>query len=200
VNAPGEDGPVVAGTSVEIEALLEPGERLLWEGRPTRYRPELRIDALRGLCLLGFALCSAVLLARGDRGALVFGFVPVTVSSIDAFFAILLALTELLRFASWRAGRYGITDRRVLATGTVLRYAAPPGQGIKTARFERVRRELPLRAVAGAAISGRDLLVDGGPGRLIRFEDIDDPEAALSMLEAARSQGGLPPAPTGAAP
>jgi hypothetical protein len=79
-------------------------------------------------------------------------------------FVVLCAVDDLWRLAAWRARRYGITDRRVLAfdahARTLEEVARPP---------DEVRLE-------------KAALVVVARGKTLRFEGISDPEAARSAL------------------
>jgi hypothetical protein len=179
-----------------IESVLAPGERLLWQGRPTGYR--ISWAAFVGyLVVLGScALLTGWLVWQ--RGALSsfddsFGIPSPTLlilyNGVDlkpatgiliqydslriphplAVGALLVATCELLRFAAWCGRRYAITDRRAIMAGALGK-----------------PQELPLTdAVKGMARAGQ-LLIESPIGRM-SFEGLEDTEAALFWLNEVTS-------------
>jgi hypothetical protein len=174
----------------EIEDVLDPGERLVWEGRPVGYPriPRRRallygvfVVALVSLPLLALLWPAPLSMTSMTRTTTISWFtitvsfagttsfsgtsVPVTGTSsapgpvILGFAAALIAFSELQRLAHYRARRYGITDRRVLALDRKGRVTAA------------------ARGAHEPALEERTLAF--GP---VRFEGIADPEAARSAL------------------
>ena len=174
----------------EIEDVLEPGERLLWEGRPVGYPRLTRgygliygflvvsLVSLPLLALLSPLPMNATILTKTTTvswfsitvsftgtGTFSGASVPVTGTAsapgpvILGLAAALIAFSELERLAHYRARRYGITDRRVLAMDRKGRLTAA------------------ARGAHEPAVEKRALVF--GP---VRFEGIADPEAARSAL------------------
>jgi hypothetical protein len=164
---------------MEIEDLLEPGERLLWEGRPIGYPPLLP----RGGCVIhvlpAILLTLACLLypplimafptsGRGPSVAL-----PFLGSSTHVLALLVLApiaLGEATRIVQWRRVRYGISDRRVLVVGLTA-----DGLGLH-------RVEVARSTIARVSLRGRDVVIEGSWPLPLRFAQLADPEAARSAL------------------
>lgn len=182
----------------EIESVLEPGERLLWEGRPTRWPPRiwrhvalivLVVALYTGVVALGIRMASRPLAFMPAGGTstgtvkweLFGGSVGVTRTETWAgpggtgtattgFHALsplaippLAVAIEIVLIARWRARRYRVTDRRVIAIG-------------------RGKLEELARPITDARVEKRALIVRSGEGKLA-LEDLDDPEAARSAIE-----------------
>jgi hypothetical protein len=165
--------------TVEIESVLARGERLIWEGRPSGY-PPIRFHLKSRLAFAAFVLVFIALHlnARGTRAAVpILSFGTTLPNPLVSFF-LAFVVNELVTFKAWRTQRYGITDRRILAisltgSGTLLHW--------------------PVSEMRDAMIRGRRLVFIGSLSRPIRFERIEDPEAALSAFNEARSST-TPPA------
>lgn len=179
---------------MEIEDVLEPGERLLWEGRPsgtpTRFRQTLMVYAV---LVVGLAALTAWVLDADTRGYATRSF-QLGIGTIEATgstttpsssgatelpnplsIVLLFAAFELWHIATWRARRYAITDRRAFAVDE------------KGRRLGSIARE----SVERVSVEGRSVVIEG-PERQVRFEGLDDPEAARTALEQAPLR---PPAP-----
>jgi hypothetical protein len=172
----------------EIEQVLEPGESLVWEGRPAGYqRPRgwylaiyvaftgillaLPVIFFLGPYLLARLASSTVTVAHvvsfytvtftitGTGGGNFFGTFQVPGPVIVGFVVSFIAFAEVERIAHLHARRYGITDRRVIALD------------------RHGRTTEAARGAHEAKVEKRALVY--GP---IRFEGIADVEAARSAL------------------
>jgi hypothetical protein len=182
----------------QVEDVLQPGEKILWEGRPIGYpRPSCR----RALAYLGFflillwipLLCIALTVSQVKKGMgkiqvtplrlLVWGTTPAgqTVSfdmpgpvPFLGFFIAVLLWEELHRIGEYRSPRFGITDKRVIAMRWRNSYAWP---------FTRYKVEAVERGhTRSAEVRGRDLVVERDRGPPFVLEALADPEAARSAL------------------
>lgn len=174
---------------------LQPGERLLWQGRPAEgFR--LRLGTVRGLgreetlCLIvGVGLIAAALaalsqgtpIAQGGARALGEALFALAVGALGV--ALILGPHWLDARARART-RYALTDRRALILRGARLEAHPlpppdeaqpiPG-GVLVARRDR-----PLSTTA--LLLGRRMR----PGDLIAFEMIDDAPQVLALLRRPR--------------
>ena len=157
-----------------MASVLEPSERLVWQGKPRGY-PPVRNAALAYAVILLIAV-SFLSLLLGARIALFLhppfsffafvsgkivlaphwngGYTPVVLLAI-------VGALELCRVRAWRARQYWISDRRVLATDW---------RGLVIA-------QLPRSATLEARVEGRSLVFREANG-LVRFESLEDPGAA----------------------
>jgi hypothetical protein len=189
---------------LEVEDVLAPGERLLWEGRPHGHRisPGMIVFYVVFVALMLAVPITIVLvslhgattqtwtvdlfnLTVTGTGYYSFGFKnggsrPLTTTVhfpspwlYLGFIAMTIATNELFRIAWWRARRYGITDRRVLALDG-----------------KKVEAEIARADVVAVEVDRRGDIIIGGRGKTVRCEGIADAVAARSALE------GAPPPPT----
>lgn len=169
------------------------GERVLWQGRPTGL-PHLSRILPVCVVLLTLAMVPAgvgcfLAVACSDisglpRPAVSFGPATVQIGTQavpggPSVGLVACAAFSLWRLAAWRARRFTVTDARVMVTN-----------GYGRALTHLVKADYRL-----AWIVGRDLHMDfGGPVGV--FEQLEDPEAALSALETWSTpdhSGRLPP-------
>lgn len=175
-----------------VERSLEPGERVVWVGRPVAHTFDLHlvVPTVFGLCWLGACAVAIAATVFGRRS--LFG-VPIQVSGPSGpggLFALLLMVAAGVGVLSipywrWRAATrtaYVVTDRRPL----IVRYR-PRGPKVVslTARHAESRRRVERRDGSG------DLLFDvrTGPDRWRTldadgFKDVPDVRAAERALVA----------------
>ena len=164
--------------SMDVDDLLEPGERVIWLGRPTGRHGMMGCEAIAAFAIVGLLILPAlgmawaqwdpgshsasplpwwrldeVLTALGPTGGL-FGFIG----------AIALGLL-FVPMALARNALYAVTDRRVIIAAS--RWSVD---------------DLPRAAVRESRIVDRSLEIVTTDGRRFRFDEIDDPEAARDAL------------------
>jgi hypothetical protein len=171
---------------MSLDALLQPGERVLWRGRPRGFLPGLKIPGCVAAAItagpLGCYFWGAFLVAWDEQRKyesfhpaapvqqfelpfpVLFNYGPLaaTIPLIVCPLLVVLLLVHVLVAA--RIER-AITDRRAI-------FAAP-----------WLVRSLPRAEIWRARVVGRALEIEATNGRSLRFRGIDDPEAALSALE-----------------
>jgi hypothetical protein len=163
---------------MDVDDILEPGERVIWRGRPRGWLGMTGCEVvviLAILCILGLLLLPPLAMAceQGARPSSSFPWwrvdeVLVALGPVGALIAILAAtMVLLLAIPMVLVGEiaYAVTDRRVLV--------APSRWGFQG---------LPRSAVWRARVRGRSLEIEATNGRKLRFDAIDDPEAARDAL------------------
>lgn len=159
-------------TRPDITAVLDDGERLLWQGHPRPGRPISRRAGLIGVLLYAATIALLVFAwylgiywdhVAGARLA-IYG-----VIGTAAFLTFLGLRVTLLdrRRARARDARtaYGITDRRVIALAGPYKAEVPRGPGLR----------------ADLKAGGLDI---EGVGARLRFDRLADPKAARDILVA----------------
>jgi hypothetical protein len=178
---------------MDVDDVLEPGERVIWRGRPCGWGLALGIRPAEGVVILaiiafltvalGVFLYPAAQMAtwetahpRPGRGsqpawwdaaseaAFALGPVPGLIFTFATLWLPALIVVPLLIRA---LTVYAVTDRRAI----LIR-----GRAVESLRREHVLRSRPR---------GRSLEIDGTDGRKLRFEGIDDPEPARDALFGA---------------
>jgi hypothetical protein len=160
----------------EIEDVLEPGERLVWEGRPTGLPAGLStlgcgFVAVEGVAVVlslgsGMFIEDVFFRSRGMR-VRVTDWMVAAIALLPGF--AFFAIASLIALSRHRARRYGISDRRVIALD----------------HKGRIDRVVARRPSLDASIQGHDVVIRAGAD-WVRFYGIADPEAALSALELTR--------------
>lgn len=158
----------------DLDDELAPGERLLWQGRPSGWPPLKAAGAETHAAaaiafVLGCLVVGAALARRVPAGS-----VPALLVQAGLKPMGLLAvfpLAELLRGTAWRARRYGLTDRRVIVL-------TPLGG----------RRELARSEIARVVVSGDvvELHRDTTSGAILTLDGLEDAEAVAMLLDPTR--------------
>jgi hypothetical protein len=169
---------------MDVDDVLEPGERVIWRGRPLGMplRRPIEMSALEYVVVVAILAVLATLLypafamaatappRPGPSAFPWFDAVDQAMCSAGPLVALLImvALASipllLLGMVLWRRVAYAITDRRVIVLGL--------GPHLLVLRSEVLR----------ARVRDRSLEIDATYGRAIRFEEIEDPEAARDAL------------------
>lgn len=114
--------------------MLRPGERVVWTGRPSRYRVLRPIDlvvVVIGACWVGVGARSVLDITLPALPFLLIG-------------AYLLTARFVVRIVSVRQARYLVTDRRLVLTGGLT------GQVVVTADLSRLPNPVFTRNLDGS--------------------------------------------------
>lgn len=183
---------------------LPPGERLLWQGRPTLLslaRRAFHVD-LVALYFGGLAIVQAVSAGRASAS------LPVLLAG-----ALGLAILFVLAWGACRTTVYSLTDRRLmLRIGIALQMDVNlPLREIEAASFRRFADgtgDLPLQLKPGVRLAYLHLWPHARPWRLNRPEPmlrcVPEAEAVAKRIAAALAEANgqpvqaVPPAPAAA--
>jgi hypothetical protein len=177
---------------------LQPGERLLWTGRPARYP---FFDAT-DLVLVPFSLLWCGFTVFWEYGVLHSGGPTffVLVGAAFILYGLHLVVGRLVvRALRLRSTRYTLTDRRLIesadrprtrTTETYLRHRPPPG--------ERTRPSEPIGSVAFGTFPGvSDAMAEAGGGkprglapRRPVLREIEHPEQVRNLITTAQANLG----------
>lgn len=164
------------------EGLLEPGEQILWQGRPDGRMTLSQINPMQllfGLFFSGFALFWMVLAAQAGGFFWMFGLLHFSVGLSVAFSGPVLA--PLRRRHTW----YTLTDRRAfIARRTLLQgrtldsYRLTPNSNVS----------LEGHAPASVYFAEKEVRVKRGTRtRRIGFERIEDARQVFALIEQVRA-------------
>ena len=161
-------------------AFFEPGERIVWSGRPVPLRYAQARSGLRVMAGLALLVLSEFLMEAARGGTL-----PPFVGSLVLAVAVLLLLSPLLLIWRARLTEYALTDRRALAV-----IGRPLGRHIV----------MPLAHIQSVELRPRS----GGVGDVLIHEAVlgkalPDRGGFLAIRDAAKVErlltSMLPPAP-----
>ncbi|HRO15277.1 MAG TPA: hypothetical protein PLL33_09585 [Paracoccus sp. (in: a-proteobacteria)] len=178
---------------------LEPGERLLWAGRPRRGLRLWHVEPAEALRILAY-LATAALIVFFGRDVADPDFRPIVIVAAGA--AVLTAIaTPVLRARRLMNSRYAVTDRRAI----VLSGWAYPGDMFDLLHDATAPRELPERWGTTVFVGRRALGVprswqkwtgwtaNGDHWREnVIFYRLDPAENPRELLESLRKGGDVP--------
>jgi hypothetical protein len=114
--------------------LLQPGERVVWAGRPSRYRALRLTDAV----IVALGACWVVVATQSVRDFAL----PALPGTLLAVYV--LTARFVVRMVSLRQARYLVTDRRLVLTGGLT------GQVVVTANLSRLPNPVVKRYADGS--------------------------------------------------
>lgn len=206
-NRPNKLPPALAKVK-ELEGVLAPGERLVWEGRPTGFvRPPRTHALLYGLVLVAVigapTSVVAIALARSTARTWSLTWSELTIkgtgslpnptgSGPPATLTSSVTIPAPLVILGFVAVVIGWEELRRLEGWRSRRYGITDKRVVLLDPWQKTFDEIAREAVTSSTVEGRALVVVAGQ-TTVRLAGIEDPQAARSALES-REKPSEPPA------